>query len=194
MSIDYEKKRNALDPQKMWEAITQLPEHFREGWIRAADLEPQHRAQDLDHVIIVGMGGSAISGDLLRNYARSESRIPITVLRDYSLPQWVSPRTLVVACSYSGSTAETLSAFRDAMVNELPIYVVASGGELLDLAHQHNLPHIVLPGGLQPRAALGYSYAAVLRIADKLGLVDVKDDDFEETVELLTSQGVELAK
>lgn len=193
MNLDYTTLRKTLDPQGMWDAILSFSDHFREGWINAADLVPRHRAQDLDHVIIAGMGGSAISGDLLRNYARPESRIPITVLRDYSLPRWVTPRTLVIACSYSGSTAETLSTVRDAIVNDLPIYVVASGGELLDLAHQRDLPHIILQGGLQPRAALGYAFSAVLRIADKLGLVDVNDDDFEEAVTVLRTQGETLA-
>lgn len=193
MSFDYDAARAAHDPQDMWSAIRDFPEHFHEGWVRAADLQPRHRSQDLDHVVILGMGGSAIGGDLLRTYALSESRVPITVVRDYVLPAWVTGRVLVIASSYSGTTEETLAAFADATERGLDAYVVSSGGELLEAARHRELPHVVLPGGMQPRAALGYSFAAVLRIADKLGLVDVTDAAFEGTMASIRASGARLA-
>jgi len=180
MTFDYEQARSQLDPQDMFGAITDFPEHFREGWIRAADLVPRHRIQDIDHVVIIGMGGSAIGGDLLRAYALYEATLPITVVRDYQLPEWVNKRTLVIASSYSGDTEETLAAVGEATEREASIYVVTTGGELHDLAKKKDFPHVTLTGGMQPRAALGHSFAALLRIADKLGLVDVADTVFED--------------
>ena len=173
-----------LDPKGMFEAIQSFPDHFREGWVRAADLEPRHRAEDLSQVVLVGMGGSAIGGDLVRTYARAQSTVPFSVVRDYGLPASVGEGSLVIASSYSGGTEETLSAYEDAIARGAAVYVVTSGGELRDLAQSNDLPHVVIPGGLQPRAALGYSLGAVLRIADKLGLCDVHEDEFAEAMDV----------
>ena len=174
-----------LDPKGMFEAIRQFPEHFRDGWVRAADLEPRHRAGDLRQVVIVGMGGSAIGGDLVRTYARDRSPAPISVVRDYQLPHAVGEGTLVIASSYSGGTEETLAAYDEATARGAAVYVVTSGGELRDLAGQNELPHVVIPGGMQPRAALGYSLGAVLRIADKLGLCSVPEAEFSEALDVM---------
>ncbi len=182
-----------LDPKGMFEAIQQFPAHFREGWVRAADLQPRHRADDLSQVVLVGMGGSAIGGDLVRTYARDRATVPFSVIRDYQLPASVGEGTLVIASSYSGGTEETLSAYEDAIARGAAVYVVTSGGELRDLAGQNDLPHVVIPGGMQPRAALGYSLGAVLRIADKLGLCDVHEDEFAEALEVMQARVEALA-
>lgn len=183
----------ALDPKGMFEAIQQFPEHFREGWVRAADLEPPHRAADLHQVVLVGMGGSAIGGDLVRTYVRDRAPVPFSVVRDYQLPASVARGSLVIASSYSGGTEETLAAYEDAVGRGADVYVVTSGGELLDIAGQNELPHVLIPGGLQPRAALGYSLGAVLRIADKLGLCSVSEVEFTEAMELTQARAEALA-
>lgn len=185
MSKDFAGLRRKLDRGGMLDAIQSFPQHLRDGWVAAADLVPEHRVRDLQHVVVLGMGGSAIGGDLLRAYTRSVSPVPITVVRDYSVPPWVGPGTLVIASSYSGSTEETLSALADATERDAAVYAVTSGGTLLAHAQENDLPHILLPGGMQPRAALGYSFAALLRIADKVGLAEINDDIFERTIEAL---------
>ncbi len=173
------------DADNMFGAIQAFPDHFRDGWIRAADIQPPHRPSDFDGIVIVGMGGSAIGGDLLRAFAEPTSPLPIFVRRDYDLPRWVGERTLVIASSYSGNTEETLSSLAEAFERKATVYAVTSGGELLEEAQVRGIPHVLLPGGMQPRAALGYSFAALLRIAEKLGLVDVTEDQLNETTDLL---------
>ncbi len=174
----------ALDPQGMFDAVKGFPDHFREGWTRAADFRPTHRAVDLRQVVIVGMGGSAIGGDLVRTYCRDSAPVPISVVRDYALPASVGEGTLVIASSYSGGTEETLAAFDEATERGAAIYAITSGGELQRRAERDGLPHVVIPGGLQPRAALGYSLGALLRMANKIGLCDVTDAEYHEALDV----------
>lgn len=115
-------------------------------------------------ILIAGMGGSAISGDLARSYIANnhpEINIPIMVIRNYNLPNWVDEHTLVVCISYSGNTEETLSVIEQA--KELTPYIVgiASGGKLSQFCIENNIGFLEIPGGLQPRAALGYLFFAV---------------------------------
>jgi glucose/mannose-6-phosphate isomerase len=126
------------------------------------------------------MGGSAIGGDLLRTLAEPTAPVPVQVVRGYALPGWVDARTLVVASSYSGGTEETLSAFEEARARGAVRVVVASGGELLVRAEGEGLHRVAIPGGLQPRAALGYSLGVLLRLGRALGLLPLPDEAFEE--------------
>jgi len=175
----------ALDPDHMFDAVRAFPEHFREGWTRAAEFQARHRADELTEVVFVGMGGSAIGGDLVRTYCRDVARVPVSVVRDYTLPASVGAGALVIASSYSGGTEETLAAFKEASLRGAAIYIVTSGGTLLDYAERDDLPHVVIPGGLQPRAALGYSLGALLRMATKLGLCDVTEAEYDEALTLV---------
>jgi glucose/mannose-6-phosphate isomerase len=178
-------KIDALDPDHMFDAVRSFPEHFREGWTRAAEFQAKHRASELTEVVIVGMGGSAIGGDLVRTYCRDTAPVPVSVVRDYTLPASVGKGALVIASSYSGGTEETLAAFGEATRRGAATYVITSGGELQERAERDGLPHVVIPGGLQPRAALGYSLGALLRMATKLGLCDVSDAEYSEALALV---------
>lgn len=183
----------AFDPDHMFDAVRAFPEHFREGWTRAAEFQARHRADELTEVVFVGMGGSAIGGDLVRTYCRDVARVPVSVVRDYSLPASVGEGALVIASSYSGGTEETLAAFREASLRGAAAYIVTSGGALLDHAERDDLPHVVIPGGLQPRAALGYSLGALLRMATKIGLCDVSESEYSEALALVEAGAEALA-
>lgn len=181
------------DPQDMRAAVRAFPDHLDVGWTRAAavdDLdrffetptEPAFRVGALNGVVLAGMGGSAIGGDLVRTLVEAESAVPFAVVRGYTLPGWVSERTLVIASSYSGGTEETLSAYADASARGARLAVVTSGGEIAERAEADGVPTVTIPGGLQPRAALGYSLGAVLRLARALGLLTLPDDDYHEAL------------
>ena len=175
-----ENERVELDPQDMHGAIAAFPAHLREGWRRGEVAEGFGLdARALDGVVVCGMGGSAIGGDLLRTLAEPEAPVPVQVVRGYALPGWVGPRTLVVASSYSGGTEETLAAFAEARARGAACAVVASGGALMARAEEDELPRVAIPGGLQPRAALGYSLGVLLRLGRALGLLTLPDDAFE---------------
>jgi glucose/mannose-6-phosphate isomerase len=110
--------------------------------------------------VVCGLGGSAIGGDLLRSYLADELTVPFLVNRHYTLPRCVGPDTLVIISSYSGNTEETNAAHREALKRKARIVCISSNGMTEKFARKARSPFIRVPGGLPPRAALGYSFFA----------------------------------
>ncbi len=135
----------------------------------------------IDKIVIAGMGGSAVGGDLLRLYM-SESKIPVFVVRDYKVPNFVDENTLFFAVSYSGNTEETIAAFDDAQRKKAKIIAVTSGGQLASKAKKV----IKIPSGLQPRAALGYLFFPALGVLANSGIADVKNNEIVEMLDILS--------
>ena len=133
-----------------------------------ADLAPP--SVPIRDVLVCGMGGSAIAGDLVQPLL-ADGPVSLTVWRDYGLPPWVGPEDLVIASSYSGNTEETLAATAAALDRGCRMIGMGSGGELAALAGSAGFPLIVLPGGLPPRASLGLGLGALLGLLDGWGLV-----------------------
>jgi glucose/mannose-6-phosphate isomerase len=117
-------------------------------------------------ILVIGMGGSAICGDVVADMMLGSSPIPMAVVRSIHVPAWVDGSTLVVAISYSGDTLETLTAMEDASKRGASICGICSGGRLLKLCNERELPHIRVPGGMMPRAALGSLLGACARLLD----------------------------
>lgn len=183
VDLDSAQVIEALAKEQMAESIYQLPEQISEGWnISLPDLKGIKKPQN---VVICGMGGSAIGGDLLRILAAEEAPVPIIVSRDYALPAFVNENSLVIGSSYSGNTEETLSAFNQAKERGASLIAISSNGKIKDLAGQWGIPFIQIPSGLQPRAALGYSLFPLLRIVTELGLIKLTDADIQQAVGLL---------
>lgn len=178
-----------VDTDGMYEAVRNFPVQWSDGRRRAlaADWSGVHNNGHAG-VLIVGMGGSAIAGDLLRTLTRTEASVPITVLRSYSLPAWVSPDTTVIASSYSGNTEETLSALDVALDRGASVVCITTGGRMASRADEAGVPLISLPAGLQPRAALGHSLTALCTVAERLGLLTASDEDWQETRSVLDAQ------
>ena len=140
-----------------------------------------------DKIVFVGMGGSAIGGDVIRSLVASESPRPIWVSRHYDLAPFVDSKTLCIFSSYSGNTEETLSAFRQGIKKGLKSLVITSGGELARLSAKSSIPWIEIPKGFPPRAALGYSVFPILQLLAKIKLVKWDARAVEETISLLDS-------
>jgi glucose/mannose-6-phosphate isomerase len=136
-------------------------------------------------VVVVGMGGSAIGGELLKDWARDKTQVPIDVSRDYMLPAYANERSLVLVVSNSGETEESLSSFLDALKRHCMIFCVSSGGSLLEFAEKLAVPYLQVPSGMPPRAALPYMFVPLLRLMEKAGVVSGFSGEISEAVELL---------
>jgi glucose/mannose-6-phosphate isomerase len=149
------------------------------------------RATDVRAVVVTGLGGSSISGDILRSYLHVDCRVPILVNRHYSLPAFVGPETLVCAISYSGDTEETLSAFQAAQARGAGLLAVTSGGQLAQMAAQAQVPCVQVPAGMPPRATLGYLFTPVLTVLSRLGLIPDQRAALGEAVAVLRELGAQ---
>lgn len=143
-------------------------------------------------VIVAGMGGSAAGGDLLATCAADRLDVPILVHRGYGLPAFAGNGALVVASSYSGDTAEVLSAVDVALARRLPVVVLTSGGKLARLAVARQVPLIALPPGLMPRMALAHLFFPVAAILESLGLRVASDPEVAEAIDAVQSLADEL--
>ncbi len=120
-----------------------------------------------DSLLVMGMGGSGVAGDVLSLLSNEVSIKNITIRKSYSIPKKVSERKpFCLFISYSGNTEETISGLEDAIKNNLDWAVISSGGKLIEYALEHNKEFIKIPSGLQPRAAFGYLTQAVCKIVD----------------------------
>jgi glucose/mannose-6-phosphate isomerase len=185
VNLDDPRVYKKYDPEGMRECIKELPVQCEQAWQAAMDFNlPPHYA-NVDKVVILGMGGSAIGGDLLRTLVQPELKIPLIVHRDYGLPAFVDARALVIASSYSGNTAETLSAFETALASGYKKLVITTGGKLKELAEADKIPVFKIDYQSQPRAAIGFSFFPALCFMQKLGLISDKTDDVAEAIKLL---------
>jgi glucose/mannose-6-phosphate isomerase len=185
--LDDAKTRMKIDPKEMWALVAALPDHIEAAAETIKDLSLPFTAgmPTKASVVITGLGGSAISGDLARAAAGSEIKIPLIVNRDYDLPAFANHSTLVITCSYSGNTEETLGVYAEAKAAGADIVCITSGGLLAELAGQDSFPVVSLPGGLPPRSALGYALTALLGVLRAKGIVPDMSDEIRESVALL---------
>ncbi len=159
---------DAVDTAGELHDILDLPEHLRDAlWrVDSANLEPWDSPGGL---VVAGMGGSAIGGDLARGCLGDQLSRPIVSARGYGLPPWTTPEVTVLCASYSGNTEETLAAYEAAGFLGARRVVVSSGGKLAETAREDHVPVIPVPGGFQPRAAVGYMTVAALEVAALCG-------------------------
>jgi len=169
-----------------------FPEQCQKAWEKVSKFEIPREYTKVSNVVIVGMGGSAIGGDIVRRLALAESKSPVWVHRDYGLPEFVDASTLVIASSYSGNTEETLSAFTKALGTRAKKLVITSGGKLKDLAEREGIPVFVIDYQAPPRAAFPHSFIPLVGIFQKLGLLGDKSTDLQEAVDVLKKLSKEL--
>ncbi|MDD5399396.1 MAG: bifunctional phosphoglucose/phosphomannose isomerase [Dehalococcoidia bacterium] len=192
VNLDDSSIYTSLDKFGMGAQIRGLPLQCRQAWDKACKFKLPPGYSDIDKVAILGMGGSAIGGDLLRGLSAHLSRPLMLVHRDYDLPAWVDSRTLVIGASYSGNTEETISGFTQALKTDCKKLVISTGGRLTDLARANNVPVFVIEHASPPRAALGYGFLPLLAIMQNLGFSSAKTADVNSLVEALEALEVNL--
>lgn len=177
-----------IDSQNMREFLTTFADQWREAMEITADLSLTIDKAKVSNICFAGMGGSAIAPDLIRSFCYHDSWYPMQVIRHYEIPQWVDEETLFIACSFSGNTEETLTALSTARERGAQAIALTGGGELLVNASKEEFDYIKVPGGMPPRAALGYSFVALYRIFQYLGLVEETDGALKDTARFLEEQ------
>jgi len=180
-----------IDRGNMLEIYRNTPELYIDSLNRLKSLgEVLKKSPDkrIRNVVILGMGGSALNGEILRDWSLDFSKVPIELCRDYHLPNYVNEETLVIAVSYSGNTEETASSFVEALERKCPIVVISSGGVLEEFCNLTGTPLIKVPKGsppFQPRCATPYLLSSMAAILNKFGIIPFNTNEFEETVEVL---------
>ncbi len=188
------KSKNKYDISDMYSAIKAFPNHISESLQYMETWTPKKSYNNIQNILVLGMGGSAIGGDVVSILTQSDCNIPIIVNRSYSIPAWVDENTLVLASSYSGNTEETLSAFNQSLGNKAQIIVLSTGGEITNLAKKHELDIVELPSGLQPRAALGHSFTRCLTTLQILGFISTFSQKLSNCVQPLELLANELSE
>jgi glucose/mannose-6-phosphate isomerase len=164
----------------MKELVNNVPQQITEAVSIGKKAAIQSINKSFSTVIIAGLGGSGIGGKIVSQLVAEDCKLPILTCNDYFLPAFVDDKTLVIACSYSGNTEETLSAIEDGARKGATIATVTSGGKLAQLASENNWQKIIIPGGQPPRAMLAYSLTALLFMLEGFKLVSEKYTDYLE--------------
>ncbi|MDC1063213.1 bifunctional phosphoglucose/phosphomannose isomerase [Flavobacteriales bacterium] len=147
------------------------------------------------NILICGLGGSGIGGTIVKDLISKDISIPIETSKGYDIPGFVNEKTLVVACSYSGNTEETLSALNKCLEKNAEVVIVCSGGKLQDLALEKNLNHIIIPGGNPPRAMFGYGFTQLFFVLNNYGIInDSFKADFEKSILLINTEQENIKK
>lgn len=165
-----------VDPDNFYKLLVDFPAQLRQAVEIAQRFEWNKKGVRPANIILAGMGGSAIGGDLARAFLSPNLNVSFHVVRHYTLPAFVGPETLLFASSYSGNTEETLSAFEEAKRKGAEIVCITTGGKLAFKASGR--PIITIPSGYPPRAALGFSFVPILLVLGKAGLIR----DFSEEI------------
>lgn len=173
------------DPSGMLVHLYALPQQCRQAWEKASKFALPTDFKDINKIVICGMGGSAIGGDLLRSLTSELNKPLVFVHRGYDLPAFVDSKTLVIASSYSGNTEETLSSFNQTLTTKCKKLAITSGGKLKKLAQANGVPVFTIDYVSQPRAALGYSFIPLIALLAKLGLLEDKSAEVEEMAQKL---------
>ena len=180
-----------IDKSSMLQFCVDNAKHYRESVKNTEKIKLTFSRPE--NVIVAGMGGSGIGGELLKDWARSKAPFPIEVSKDYQLPAYAGKNTLVVLVSYSGETEESLSSFLDAVNRKCMVYCITSGGLLMKFAKKLSVPYHQIPSGMPPRAALPHLFVPLLKIMEKTGTMSKVSEDLAEAIVLLEKVSSEYA-
>ncbi len=185
--FDWMERRQRIDTNDMFGRIHGFPDQLRAARDSFADNTLVLDSREYQNVLLLGMGGSAIGGDVVQAAVQGECPVPVVVQRGYEVPAWTDDSTLVIATSYSGNTEETLASVTDALDRGASPVFITSGGKLGRLAEERGYTPISVPPGFPPRTAMGYLAVPALLVLEQLALTNPWGEDLEEAIALTTS-------
>lgn len=187
-TIEFIKK---YDTQNQFKVLQETHKQVTDAWDNKIDVSSL-KDYKFSSIVFCGLGGSAISGDLLCDYLSDELTIPFTVIRGYALPSFVNKDTLVIISSYSGNTEETISCLEEALKRKCKIVTITSGGKIGEIAKTNKLPVVNLQSGFQPRYSLGQSFFSMLKLMQHLGFAN-EDNNVKTIVSLWKNRAQEFS-
>ena len=148
--------------------------------------KPNH---SLQNVLISGLGGSGIGGTIVKELIEDNAKLPINITKDYFLPAFVNESTLVIICSYSGNTEETVNVMELALQKNAKVVCITSGGKVQELAESNKLDCVIIPGGMPPRSCIGYSITQLFNILENFGVCSVNSQsEIAKSISLLDAE------
>ena len=199
--LDIPEELEKIDKSSMLNLCVKTPEYCQDAIQRAKKIKIPNEVKVSEkitikyktpqNIIITGMGGSAIGGEILQDWLQDKLLIPIQICRNYTLPAYANRNTLVFAISYSGETEETLSAFIDAIRRKCMTITISSGGRLLSFSKKLQIPHVTIPNGRPPRAAIPYLFFPLPILLEKMDILSNTEKHIQETIRVLKEVGRE---
>jgi len=187
--------RATIDSLGMLDAIAGMPEQVADAVTAARGYENLPEHDDIEQVVVLGMGGSALAGEVLQAAAGPFLPVPVLVFKSYHVPAFVSENTLVFAISFSGDTEETVEAVAEAALQGARVVIVTSGGELERLGRSWGVPVVPVPSSIpQPRAAVGAMAVPPMLILEDIGLFPGAGHWVDAAVEQLVARRDELVR
>ena len=186
---DYVEK---YDPQNQYDVLKNSYKQIEFAWNNQFDLS-KVKKENFNKIVVTGLGGSAISGDLIQNYLHKELNLPYFVNRNYFLPRFADRNTLITVSSYSGNTEETLSVFNEAIKKGCSIVCITTGGKAGEIAKDNGIPVINIQPGFQPRYALGLSFFSLLRVLQELQLIADQSETVAKVINIWKNKAIELS-
>ena len=183
-----------VDSQRMFEATAALPDQVRDAALRSKGFHRLPHPSTVDQVVLLGMGGSGMAGDVVAAATAPMLPVPVVVSKSYECPSFVGSRSLVFAISASGNTEETVQAASDAAATGAHMVIVTGGGKLAELGRGWDAPIVEVPSDIpQPRAALGAMAIPPLVVLDELGLFRGAQTWIDDAIDQLCRRRDELA-
>ncbi len=178
------------DSQNQFNVLVETYTQIDAAWNNEFDIG-NLKSKKFKDIIVSGLGGSAIGGDLIGNFLKEELNLPFFVNRNYSLPLFADKNTLLVVSSYSGNTEETISVLEEGIKKKCSIICMSTGGKIGDIAQKNKIPLVKMKPGFQPRYALGSGFFTLLKIFVQLGLIPPQDEIVSQIRNLWKEKGKE---
>lgn len=178
------------DPQNQFQVLKDTYKQIEYAWENEKGFEAIDKKK-YNSIVLCGSGGSAISGDLIKNYLLNELNFPLIINRNYNLPAFADENSLVIISSYSGNTEESISCFKEALNVESNIIAISTGGTVKRISDEKDIPFIQIKSGFQPRFALGLGFFTLLKLLQSLDLINNEEQNVKKITNLWKERGEE---
>lgn len=185
VALDRPETYGAVDRQGLAEHLAAMPEQVRAAWQRTRYVDLPDKHADIFSFIVIGNGGAALAGEMLRGLVAHTAQIPVVIVRGYDVPAFVGPDSIAIAVSHSGNTEETVAAFEEAIDRGVKPVIVTTGGTLEGLATTHRAPLVSYTAESKPRDALTSMFTALVAIAHAVHVVGEIATDMDEAIGVL---------